>query len=183
MDRSSYIIHDIREREREREREWERTVFQQCRGNSGLRCGPGSKESSCQCRRPGFDPWVGKISWRRERLPTPVFLPCAEEPGGVQLVGLQRIGHGWATHTHTHTHTHTPEGAVNRYLHIHTLAYYAGIPVVYKVGWNIWEIVWHNDIQIEKNIYNTWLMCIICKKYLQKKKSDPVKNMPKAINR
>ena len=21
----------------------------------------------------GFDPWVGKILWRRERLPTPVF--------------------------------------------------------------------------------------------------------------
>ena len=26
------------------------------------------------CGRPGFDPWVGKIPWRRERLPTPVFL-------------------------------------------------------------------------------------------------------------
>ena len=28
-----------------------------------------------QCRRPGFDHWVGKIPWRRERLPTPVFWP------------------------------------------------------------------------------------------------------------
>ena len=28
-----------------------------------------------QCGRPGFNPWVGKISWRREWLPTPVFLP------------------------------------------------------------------------------------------------------------
>ena len=27
------------------------------------------------CRRPGFDPWVGKIPWRRERLATPVFCP------------------------------------------------------------------------------------------------------------
>ena len=27
------------------------------------------------CRRPGFDPWVGKIPWRRAREPTPVFLP------------------------------------------------------------------------------------------------------------
>ena len=27
-----------------------------------------------QCRRPGFDPWVGKISWRREWPPTQVFL-------------------------------------------------------------------------------------------------------------
>ena len=24
---------------------------------------------------PGFNPWVGKIPWRRERLPTPVFWP------------------------------------------------------------------------------------------------------------
>ena len=28
-----------------------------------------------QCQKPGFDPWVGKIPWRREMLPTPVFLP------------------------------------------------------------------------------------------------------------
>ena len=28
-----------------------------------------------QCRRPGFNPWVGKMPWRRERLPTPVFWP------------------------------------------------------------------------------------------------------------
>ena len=28
-----------------------------------------------QCRRSGFDPWVGKILWRREWLPTPVLLP------------------------------------------------------------------------------------------------------------
>ena len=28
-----------------------------------------------QCRRPGLDPWVGKIPWRRERLPTLVFWP------------------------------------------------------------------------------------------------------------
>ena len=28
-----------------------------------------------QCRRLGFDPWVGKIPWRRERLPTQVFWP------------------------------------------------------------------------------------------------------------
>ena len=28
-----------------------------------------------QCRRPWFDSWVGKIQWRRDRLPTPVFWP------------------------------------------------------------------------------------------------------------
>jgi len=23
----------------------------------------------------GFDPWIGKILWKKEYLPTPVFLP------------------------------------------------------------------------------------------------------------
>ena len=33
------------------------------------------KESACQRRRYGFDPWVGKIPWRRKWQHTPVFLP------------------------------------------------------------------------------------------------------------
>ena len=33
------------------------------------------KESTCQCRRCGFGPWVGKIPWRKKWQPTPVFLP------------------------------------------------------------------------------------------------------------
>ena len=35
------------------------------------------KESACQSRRPrrcGFDPWVGKIPWRRKWQLTPIFL-------------------------------------------------------------------------------------------------------------
>ena len=28
-----------------------------------------------QCGRPVLNPWVGKIPWRRERLPTVVFWP------------------------------------------------------------------------------------------------------------
>ena len=28
-----------------------------------------------KCRRPGFDPWVGKIPWKRKWQPTPVILP------------------------------------------------------------------------------------------------------------
>ena len=33
------------------------------------------KESTCQCSRHGFNPWSGKIPWRRKWQPTPVFLP------------------------------------------------------------------------------------------------------------
>ena len=55
------------------------------------------KESAC--RRPWFDSWVGKIPWRRDRLPTPVFLgfPCgsahkestckAGDPGSIPGLG------------------------------------------------------------------------------------------------
>ena len=33
------------------------------------------KESTCQCKRHRFDPWVGKIPWRRKWWPTLAFLP------------------------------------------------------------------------------------------------------------
>ena len=42
----------------------------------GFPCGSAGKES-LRCWGPGFDRWVGKIPWRRERLPTLVFWPRA----------------------------------------------------------------------------------------------------------
>ena len=69
------------------------------------------KESTCQYRRCGFNPWVMKIPWRRKWQPTQVFLPGEfhrqKEPGGLQSMGLQRVRHDLVTYTHTHTHTHT----------------------------------------------------------------------------
>ena len=44
------------------------------------------KESACQCRRRGLDPWVGKIPWRRKWQPPPVFLP-GKSHGQRNLVG------------------------------------------------------------------------------------------------
>ena len=41
----------------------------------GLPCGSAGKEFACNAGDLGSDPWVGKISWRRKRLPTPVFWP------------------------------------------------------------------------------------------------------------
>ena len=42
-------------------------------------------------QRPGFDPQVGKISWRREWQPTPVFLP-GEFHGQRSLLGYSPQG-------------------------------------------------------------------------------------------
>ena len=58
------------------------------------------KDSACQCRRCGFDPWVRTIPWRRAWQPTPVFL-LGEFHEKRSLVGysleLQRVGHDLAT--------------------------------------------------------------------------------------
>ena len=44
-----------------------------------------------QCRRPRFDPWVRKISWRRAWQATPVFLP-GESHGRMSLVDYSPWG-------------------------------------------------------------------------------------------
>ena len=48
------------------------------------------------CRRPGFNPWVGKILWRRQWQPTPVLLPGKSHgwrSPRLQSMGLQRVRH------------------------------------------------------------------------------------------
>ena len=77
------------------------------------------KESTYQYRRHkrrGFDPWVGKIPWREEWQPTPVFLP-GESHGQRSLAGYSPWGHRESdttdfilTHTQSHTLTHTQGG-------------------------------------------------------------------------
>ena len=42
-----------------------------------------------QCRGPKFNPWVGKIPWRKEWQPTPVFLPG--ELHGQRTWGLKEL--------------------------------------------------------------------------------------------
>ena len=44
-----------------------------------------------QCRRPEFDPWEGKIPWRRKRQPTPVLL-LGKSHGWRSLVGYSSQG-------------------------------------------------------------------------------------------
>ena len=43
-------------------------------------------------KRCGFNPWVGKIPWRRAWRPTPVFLP-GESHGGRSLAVYSPWGH------------------------------------------------------------------------------------------
>ena len=81
----------------------------------GFPGGASDKELACQCKRHqrcGFDPWVGKIPWRRAWKPTPVFLPgesaWTEEPGGlVHGVTKSQTQPKWLS-IPTNTLQHTP---------------------------------------------------------------------------
>ena len=59
-----------------------------------------------QCRRPEFNPWVGKIPWRRAWQLTPVFLPGESpwtgEPGGLQSMGVTKSRTRLRDEEHTH---------------------------------------------------------------------------------
>jgi len=61
-----------------------------------------------QCRRPGFNSWVGKISWRREQLPTPVFWPRESQglhsPRGCKELDVQRVN-SWRWHARSRSLT------------------------------------------------------------------------------
>ena len=70
----------------------------------------------------GFNPRVGKIPWRRERLPTLVFLAW-RIPWTIQYMGSQRVRHDWVTFTFTFQfhykvkHISNPK-AVNFYIYL-----------------------------------------------------------------
>ena len=56
---------------------------------------PGGSDA-CHVGDPGSIPGIGKIPWRREWQPTPVFLPeeslWIEKPAELEFMGLQRLG-------------------------------------------------------------------------------------------
>ena len=67
----------------------------------GLPGGASGKEPACQCRRHkrrAFDPWVGKIPWRKAWQPTPIFLPG--ESHGQRRVAGYRVGRDWSDLAH-----------------------------------------------------------------------------------
>ena len=60
----------------------------------------GSDDNLPAMRKRGFSSWVGKIPWRRERLPTPVFWSGefhGQKLGRLQSRGSKRVGHSSAT--------------------------------------------------------------------------------------
>ena len=60
---------------------------------------PPTKQETQETR--GFDPWLEKMPWRRKMAPHSSILawriPWTEEPGGLKIMGSQKVRHDWAT--------------------------------------------------------------------------------------
>ena len=57
--------------------------------------GASGQESSCQCKRRGFHPWVGKIPWRRAWKPRPGFLLENPMDRGAWWAPVHRVAKSW----------------------------------------------------------------------------------------
>ena len=96
-----------------------------------------------QCRRPGFDPWVGKIPWRRKWQSTPGLLP-GKSHGLRSLVGYSAWGRKESDMTeqlHFFTSLHRLDQASGRHLN--------------SVHWE--DIAFH--VILDSNVH--WNLCIL----------------------
>ena len=70
---------------------WTR-IFRKIKANEGFPGGASGKEPTCRCRRHKrcrFNPWVGKIPWRRKWQPTPYsFLENSTDRGACSVHGV-----------------------------------------------------------------------------------------------
>ena len=105
----------------------------------GFPGGPSGKEPAYQCRRhkgPGFNPWVGKISWRRAWQPTPVFLPGVSH-GQRSQVGYnpesRKAGHDWRTTAGMHTYNCSCLLYINDYVYSFSLKSNNEVLIIYPI--------------------------------------------------
>ena len=125
----------------------------------GFLSGASGKEPASQCRRHerhGFNPWIGKIPWRRAWQPTPVFLP-EKSHGQRRLLGYrpesQRVGHNLSDLAQSKNQT---EGSWTRYfknkeystessetgLVLYILSYYRCL-IIIMICWDAsWPMYW-----------------------------------------
>ena len=127
------------------------------------------KEPTCQCRRHKrhrFNPWVGKIPWRKSWQPTPVFLP-GEFHGQRKLVGYGPQGCTESDTTeaiqHAHTRTqliynvsglHKSDSVMHIYMYIH-------FHILSLIGYyKIFDIV-SCAIQQVLTVYLFYIQCLL----------------------
>ena len=73
----------------------------------GFPCGSADEESACNAGDLGSIPWSGKSPGEGNGYLFQFFawrIPWTEQPGELRSMGLQSVGHTWATDAHTHTY-------------------------------------------------------------------------------
>ena len=121
--------------------------------------GSGTKSICLQCGRPGFDPWVRKIPWRRKWQPTPVLLPGESRGWKSLLLLLSRFSHVRLCATpQTAAHQAPPSLGFSRQEH------WSGLPQS-LVGYNPWgrkesdmteQFLFHFHYSIRSRIENCY---------------------------
>ena len=116
--------------------------FDQNSSNQGFPSGTSGKKAACQRRRLGFDPWVRKIPWRRAWQTTPIFLPGESprtaEPGGLQSMGSQRVGHDWAP---DHRHIQASICTTNKHAPSYLLSKSIQAPILFIYSQCIYDLL------------------------------------------
>ena len=95
-----------------------------------------SKEPACQhrrCERRRFDPRVGKIPWRREWLPTPVFFP-RESHGERRLAGVHGVPKSWTSLKRLSMHGKCTQ-FIGNLIQISLVAKATVFPTTFQVNW------------------------------------------------
>ena len=105
-----------------------------------------------QCRRLGFDSWVGKIPWRREWQPIPVFLPGEFHKQRSQVDYSPwdgRVRHNWVTNTST-----------SLYINVCVYIYIYMILISHSYHWNICRTI-HKHTHYGNAIIYFWDLKLI----------------------
>ena len=106
-----------------------------------------------QCGRHGFDPWVGKILWKRKWVPTPALSsgesPRTEESGGLQSMGLQ----SWTWQRLTIHKTNSIQksnsiGNSRKFLNVFFVwACHQGIWELSRLHLTLWSVIWWTCVE------------------------------------
>ena len=115
---------------------------------------PGSRDSKESACHAGLLPGSGRSPGEGNGNPlqySSLEIPCTEEPGRLQSMWSQTVGHDWDTNTHTHTHT--PAYTVWVLYHSNLCMSLPSAPAPTNASYEIYLSQCHNIMTYRTNSY------------------------------